>query len=421
MKTTFDPRVNDVRCVDAEAFRAGANGVPMESGIKEIAALFARRKAELEERAAPVLKALEAQAKTLREHAEEAATRWEVLKEKHGNDVPRLFKPIFLLVASVGAVVAEAVLLAPMLDMVGIADPQHQLWTAVGIIAAASGLVHLCLERREQRPDARWPLVITGAVVVGLALVGLFRADQMAFAAMASGSLFGEFLRQHPWLRAAVMVFLTLLFPIAATLIPHACFDELHNWWQYRKARRLATKLSRNADLAEKRLEGQQEELQHQLAELDERATEWKASYESFYELGKEVGARQRPRWTVWAKAGAVGGLGFLGPVVAQYFLGVLSPALLGASALLAGSLGLASGAYFHRRWAHPPAKEYLELANLQFRDPVARGEQAQLPAIATGDDRIPAERLPERVCIPSTEKALPYGADGEERLREVS
>lgn len=420
MKTAFDPRVIDIRYVEAEAFRAGANCVPKEPGLREIAACFARQKEGIEEQAAPVVSALEAKAATLRASADEASEWWDVLKQKHGEDLPRWFGPLILLVTSVVAIAAEAVLLAPMLDMVGVADPEHQLWLAVGIIIAASGFFHWCLLRKRKAPDARWPLTVISLVLLGLACVGLFRAEQMTFAATASGSLFGEFLKQHSWLKSGVFVFLTLLFPVAATLVPHSALDELHEWWQYRQARRRVGKFAEQANHAEKRLQGEQEELQHKLAELDQLAEEWKAAYESFYELGKQVGARQRPRWTVWAKAVLVGGLTIVASILAAIFIfeGLTS---MGAvlSGLLGVSSGLGSAAYFHRRWAHPSPKDYLKLANLQFRNATEVALQHRLPEGSHSVQVAVASELPGRFHGPVVDKT--DGTDDGQALREAS
>ena len=108
--------------VEDQAFLDGANGVPKEHGLSEIQGQCDRRKAEVRRDAAPVIQDLDAHAKTFRELANAAQEHWEAVKEEHGTNIPRLILPLFLLAASAVAVAAEGLILAPMLDMIGVED-----------------------------------------------------------------------------------------------------------------------------------------------------------------------------------------------------------------------------------------------------------------------------------------------------------
>jgi hypothetical protein len=397
------------RSIEDQAFLDGANGVPKEHGLREIQGQCDRNKAALRKKAAPEIQKLEAHAQTLRALADEAQEHWQAVKGEQGTDLPRLFLSLLLLAASALAVAAEAFLLAPMLDMIGVADPQWQLVTAVGIVTGAAILIHFCLLRRERQPEERWPLAVTAGVIVGLAFLGLLRAQQMAFAAIASGSLFGQFLKAHVWLSRAVMVFLTLLFPVAATLVPHSSLEELHKWWQYRRARNRAEKLARRANHAEKERDGRKEKLAHELAEVDEQAKEWKAVYETFHALGAEVGATRPPRWTVWAKASALAVVIFVLALAAAYsVLGSFTLLSFLLAVLLATAAWVLGAVYFYRRWEHPSAKGYRKMARLKFRDGEPRELPTETPATAV-------EPLPQESHLPQPVSS------GNGRSREVS
>ena len=396
MKTRFNARTTGVRLVEAEGFRDGANGVSPEHTQNEITATCERRKAEVREEMAQQIKTLEAQAQTLRPRADEAQARWEAIKQEYGSQAPHLVKPICLLLVSLGAIAAEAFLLAPMLDMIGIADPDWQLWTAAGIITAAGILIHFCLEHREQH-KSWWPVLVSGLTVIGLTLVGLMRAEQVAFAATVSGSLFGEFLKAHPLLRQAVFVFLTLLFPVAATLIPHTSMEQLHNWWRFRKARKQAIKLGQAASKVEKKLEGKREELDAQLHQLDDQAQEWQSAYATYYELGRAIGAKRPPRWTIWAKATAAALVVFaVATLLSVALLGGL-PIGLAIAGLAATASWLIAAVYFYRRWEHPSALRYLKWARLQFREGDENSRMRRISSQPVADPAAEQNLLPER------------------------
>jgi uncharacterized membrane protein len=416
-KATNSSGFRKARSVEAAGFFAGANNVPKESAEVEIDSQTEVQKEAVNQLGVRDIRALEGKSKTLSALADAAQQRWQELRQKHGDAVPRFFKPLMLLTGSVAAILSETYLLAPMLDMIGIANPDYQLWTAVGIIAAASGLVHYCLEKRQQVPQARWPIFVAAGVFVGLVAVGLFRAEQMAFGAIASGSLFGNFLKEHPILRCTVMVFLTLLFPVSATLVPHAALEELHNWWEYRRARSRAVKFTRRANETEKALEARREKLTHQLIQLDGRAEELKAAYATYHKLGEEVGASQRPRWTVWLKTAAVAGLTFLVCLSVAYLLGGVTTAAVLLSALASVISAAIALPYFHHRWNHPSPRQYLRQANSQFRS--RNVSKASTNTQARSSRTVPVQAPEKSYDIAVEAMRLPSKANGEFSSKE--
>lgn len=368
--TTLDPRTTDVRLIEAEGFRDGANGVEKDAALQEIDAAFARRQAEVREQAAVELGDLEGEAKTLKAFAQEAEARWEAVRNEHGHDLPRLFMPLVVFVLSWFAIAAEAILIAPLLDMIGIADRTHQLWAAAAIVLIAALIFDYYFKQKEEGSPILLAAILAIATLVGLTLVGLMRGEQLTFVAEVSGNPLAEFLHTHPWLRQGVFVFLTLFFPIAASVGLYTSTGQMHQWWRFRKTRRRAETLTPAANQAEHSLEGRKEELAQQLAQLEEQAEEWKSVYATYHRLGEARGASRPPRWFVWAKATAVAVL-VLVPTVAlsAVLLGSIAPLGLMLSTLFAAAVWLGAAVFFYRRWEHPSAIQYLKWARLEFRE----------------------------------------------------
>jgi hypothetical protein len=408
MKTQFDPKTASARVIEQEGFRHGANDVPAQDALNEIDSTFARRKAEIREAASPRIKLAEAEAASLRKLSQEAQSRWNALKANAGDEVPRIGMPLLKVILGMFALGAEAILLAPTLDMVGIADPDHQLWAAAAIVTIAAVIFHHYLETRHALPPDRLAQILGASAISGLLVLGLMRAKQLAFAANLSGNPMGRFLHDVPWLGGILFVFLTVFFPVSAAIALHHGFDNIHAWLQFRKAQKRATRLSRNADQAQKKLESESEQLEHQLDQLDQRTQEWKSAYQTYHHLGCEVGAKQRPLWIVWVKATVLAIVAFVFCVVAGTLLsGPLASLGLVLSLLIACATWMVAATYFHRRWEHPSPAQYLEQANLRFRN-------------GTGSP-IPTRPLPVQRSI-SGAKVLPIAnADENASVREVN
>lgn len=387
MKSELDPKTSTVVSVEAAGFKDGTNGVVPEHGQDQIDSRFGRLEAEVRESASERAKALEALANTLTHASKEAQERWQMLREKHGDKHPGLFTALFLLGVSFVALAAEAILLAPILDILGIADPDHQLWAAAAIVTIAAVLFHQYLEHRQELSRERLPQVLAASATVGLIVLGVLRARQLQFAADLGGGPLGEFLREHSWLGGTMFVFLTLGFPAAAALALHQGGNRIHSWWNFRQGRKKATKLAAAAEQAKKQLESQQERLEEQTQQLREQCKEWKAAYRVHHSLGVQVGAKRRPSWTVWAKATVSTVLMFVVAAVVASILegGSLTTLGLLLSSLLAGAAWLGAAVYFHRKWEHPSPEQYLKQADLRFRDDPRRTPIAMEPAKING------------------------------------
>ena len=370
MKTHANMSAPDIRWVEAEAFRDGANDVPKDTAVAELDATFGRRKSEAREEGIPLIKDLEARVKTFLARAQEATARWEALKQKHVAAVPRLFVPLVYLTLTVFTVIAEGTLLAPIMDAFGIANPDHQLIAAGTFVAAAAILFHLYLSNREQETRKLLPSILAGVMAVGLIVLGIMRAEELTFAATLAGSLLGQFLTAHPWLGKTLFVLFTFAFPVAAAVGLHEGTNRIHEWWEYRKARRQAKKFSTAANHTEKLLESEKDQLEQQLAQLDEQAKEWKSTYETFHALGAAVGAKRRSVWTIWAKATGLAMLVFVIAAFAVSFT-LHSPVVIHfvLCGLLAAAVWVIAVVHYYRKWQNPSPKEYLRLAHLRFRN----------------------------------------------------
>jgi hypothetical protein len=183
----------NARTVRAVGFFHGSQGVPSETGIGEITADFEIVSSALRERAAAAEKAAEA-----RVLAQERAERlnqedWNRLRAEAGEKIPNRLVPAAFIAVTVAAAVADVVLLAPMVDAMGIPDPTHQLFVAISFVAIGGMLiegVRALLERafNVQTKDvpagkrrAAFRLAAAAAVlalaVTALFAIGLWRAE----------------------------------------------------------------------------------------------------------------------------------------------------------------------------------------------------------------------------------------------------
>jgi succinate dehydrogenase hydrophobic anchor subunit len=217
------------------------------------------------------------------------------------------------------AIAGEMVLLAPVMDGFGIADPFWQYFTATVLVLVSSGLLELTIHHihpasqdeddnkkgqatnRENRPR---PFGVLGVVItvfltaLAFALVcvlGWWRAEEMIFAAEVVGDEWQNFLSQNPTLTKVCVTLLTIGLPIFAAIAFDWGFDRLRLAWEWRKARWADARYSRKLDAAQKKLEAEQEKRDQQIAILEQQKREWTNTYLEKHELGRLLGAHQRP------------------------------------------------------------------------------------------------------------------------------
>jgi hypothetical protein len=356
--------------VEALGFYHGSQHVPAESGQQQITADFERRKAQRRQESAESIKQLEARVQTLERLSALANEHWEKLQTRLGDVVPRFFIPMVMLLLGTLALAAETFLLAPALDMLGVADPLEQKLIAGPLCALAAIIFHYALTAfHERRPGGKavLPCILAGATIIGLVILGVARARQMAFSASLNNNPLAEFMAEHTVLGTTLFVFLTLFFPIAAGVAVHEGTESARQWWEYVIARRRARILPRKLDDASKKLEGEEEKLDQDITAIEERRKEFTGIYDQYYALGEKNGAEQGPYWHVIAKAAGVGVLVFVtGALISRVFGPWTTPALM-LSLLVGLVAGLLSVVYFHRVWAHPSPEQLLRRQQLQF------------------------------------------------------
>jgi hypothetical protein len=200
----------------------------------------------------------------------------------------------------------------------------------------------------------------TGAgALIALAALGILRGHQNAFAATLAENPLGQFLHDYPLLATAFFVFLTIGFPLAAAFALTFSLKEVQDWREYREAKERAESVPNHLIQSEKQLDAEKEKLVHDLKALDGEENQWLNTYLTHYERGRTIGAKQSPRWVLWAKSLSLAGLvlGLTGCLAAwSPFLPVLPLATLGAAYV-----------YFRQRRIHPSLDEYNALQNVRF------------------------------------------------------
>jgi hypothetical protein len=373
MKTSSIDRHSKTVDLAALAFYAGANRVDYGEGVAQIEATHAKMAKELAAARTAEVASLEAQETTLMHLAPQAQERWAQMRERYKEDPPRVIVPLAMGAVGVGAAVAEAIMLAPALDMLLIKDPVLQLVLAIVISLASAVLLHFALDAyRKQAPSSLPLFCAAGAALMGLVLFGIWRAQAVAFAATHGKGPLGPFFSEWSGLTTLVICFITLVIPLAAAFAIGYALNHVWQWWEFRKARRGASRLKTALDSATKQVESAKKQLALEIDQIKHRNEEWQAQYKHYWQLGHENGARRGPAWRVYMKSAAVA-LGVIACGVVLSLLGISSAVLGGGIAGIAA--GLAAAAYFHHQWEHPTPEQFLKNANTRFTDGGAQSE----------------------------------------------
>ena len=128
--------------------------------------------------------------------------------------------PVCVVLLAVLAIISEALLLAPAMDILNVTNEIAQLFTAFGIAAVAGLTFHFVWESfvSEAFPKI-WKVtvrVVAAMLAFGLIVWGILRGYQVAFAASLNQNPLGDFLSGHPILSSIFFVFITLATPVIA-------------------------------------------------------------------------------------------------------------------------------------------------------------------------------------------------------------
>jgi Skp family chaperone for outer membrane proteins len=361
---TLISRINESRRVECDGFYDGAHGTPLQTGLEEIDGKFDEKKANLQKDAVTNQKRLEAEFKHLEEIAPAIERQVRTAEEKaFGRSLP-LVLPVCVVLLALLAIISEALLLAPAMDILNVTNEIAQLFTAFGIAAVAGLTFHFVWESftSEEFPKI-WKVtvrVVAGMLAFGLIVWGILRGYQVAFAASLNQNPLGDFLSGHPILSSIFFVFITLATPVIAATATHYGAHRVQAWWEWKTAKIKFEALSKRRAAAAKELEAQEKGLQLGLKALDEERKQWKSIYSVHHERGGMHGAKQEAYWIVIAKATFAALFALL---ACGWFIFFMSPFFV----LFPVVVWWGAFMYYRRQWRTPSRIEFYELEHVQF------------------------------------------------------
>lgn len=363
--------------VECDGFFEGSNGTKIETGLQKLDARFDKQRTELQKNTVTRQKQLEAELQHLDSIKPDVDRQWATITRDSGDQIPSVAMPVIVAAIAFLAVVAEARMLAPALDLLNVTDSVSQLLSALGISFITALAFHFAWETftREDFPRL-WKLAIrimAGALSVGMVFWGVLRGLQVGFSADLAQSPLGEFLRGHPVLSSVFYVLITLAVPVIAATASHYSHTALEKWWRWHKVSGQVKDISKRRAYAAKLLESEKEALAHGLKQLEHQAKEAKAIYARSHERGVRNGTRQEQFWTVLLKstlAAIVALIGF------GWFIFVISPFF----ALIPVAVWM--GAFFHyrRQWRSPNPSEFYDLERVKFVMAATDAKASEVP-----------------------------------------
>jgi len=350
--------------LDAFAFYQGAQGVPLQHTLEEIAAAHDTERAKLQEESARREKPMEAIIDRLEKHRPEVDDAWGAVARRLGPLTPPAATAIIVGIMGVAALAVDAVLVGPGLDAVGISDPLVQFVAAFGLAALSATLFHLAYETIGQhRHTAEIAIVrraLAGFAILALLAWGVLRGYQVKFAADIAHNPLGGFLGEHPMLASLFFCFVTLAAPLVGAAAFHDAAPRIFDLLTWKRARHSHEELHKELGIARKNLEEQRVVLDKGISQLDAQQRSWEAAAAQYHDRGRTNGARQDPHWLVllkstgWSLGGLVLGsvLGaFLAPLYFVLPIGVWTAAFL----------------YYRRARFYPTYDEFKRLENTRF------------------------------------------------------
>lgn len=373
--------------IEAEAYRNGTQGTSIESAIAETDASFERKKELVRLETAETIKKIEGSRNVAQNRRTESENRWQMWRELTGNITPPFASPLGRVMGAFAAITGEAVLLAPLMDLLGVADPDYQYVMAGVIVIFLALLCELPIELWKKSVNRYAVYAVGTAVGLGMIALGVFRAFGLQTIETKKSPLIAEFLGSNSTLTAVVIAFLTAGLPIGAAFAFETGWHGLSRFKQWKKARRDALKFARLEEVLTKKLEAETEKRDRQIAALDEMSAAWRAGQQQAHDEGIRDGAIRKPFWEI-AFLLFGGGILILSLVMAFTYifcdatLGLVIESDLGRFALY---LGLAIGCvsvfafYVLIGWNSPSAKQLYRNRTVVFKNveyPLLAGKQ---------------------------------------------
>jgi hypothetical protein len=318
--TTKSNKLKIQRALDKGRYD-GANGTQGEDFQEQVDHATERNVHKLEREASGPMRRLEA----IKAHSEDRVAAAQArLNEILAEGRPKaLFYGLLLLTMCLGAICSEVYLLMPTMRGFGIAEPLHQFLTAGGIVLMGATILKfvysetrqyyaMTTEDRAKAPNWKLQRVLLPCVAVlvltGFFVLGLFRASEMIFAnELDQTSALGQFVGQHEGLTKAVMVFLTVMLPVAGAIALTHGIEIVKAWFEWARLRYSSWLHNRRIHQTTKALQAGQEQLDKQIAEHRRYGSEIKAEYRDGYNHGQQLGMHKLPVWFYVVKTIAVG------------------------------------------------------------------------------------------------------------------
>jgi ABC-type multidrug transport system fused ATPase/permease subunit len=328
MRSRSRNSARDQRDVRAEGFRDGSQQVAPVALPKELQAKFSQAREGVQIAAADGIKRAEAVVAGLDQRIVVAGERWQIMKAELGELPPALLLPLCAILSAVLVIIGESLFLSPVMDGFGISEYWEQRCLAAVIVLVASGAFEISkkLFHRISRPapeaadDAATPkrvwversifavfALLTLATLAFIFVLGWWRAEEMAFAATATGGAmqndsWSRFMGDNLPLTRTLVVLFALMLPAFVAFAFEYGADKLRHAMAWRRSRKPVERLPQQREHAQKKLEAATEKRDRQVTALTEQQAEWTESYLQSHELGRRVGAWRLPLWQALIK-----------------------------------------------------------------------------------------------------------------------
>lgn len=312
---------NDVRMLEAEAFRDGTQGIDPSAALEEIDKHFAQLQEQQMISTKDTLKSLEGDIEDITQKKFDTDRHWADLEMRSNGMPPPMFLCVLAVVFSSLVVVGETIFLAPVMDGFGIADPAWQHLLASVVVLVCSGLFEITKNRwhqfdldetaidesvRSRAVSRRTQILLLCFLnILTLPLVcilGYWRAEEMIFAAKIHSGSWQSFLSDNATLTRFVVVLLTVGLPVFVAMAFDWGVSGLRFAIDWRNTRRAYNHLNTALARTTKALEAEEEKEEGEQQALEEKRREWNQVYLQNHELGQTVGAHQLPLWQMNVK-----------------------------------------------------------------------------------------------------------------------
>jgi hypothetical protein len=347
--------------LEAHAFFQGAHGVDLKPGLEQVQANFDQEAAKYSHEAVAREKKHETVLERVRAVLPDAEAEADQVNARIGDRKPQVVLPVFVVSCALFMAAGEITILAPAMDVLNITNPFVQVFAATAIMLISCVAYHLAWD---SFTSDRFPRILRNierliaiGVTIGLISWGIFRGNQVAFAANLNHNPLGQFLSGHPVLASSFYVFVTLITPLVVANAAQFGFHNLRDWWEWKTANAKVDRLKETRVTAQKQLETEREQHQQALKQLASECAQWKASYRIHHERGVKHKALQEPMVLVYLKTAATA-------LIAGALLFWLP---LPVTICVALAAGLAAFLHFRRKREHPNAEQYLKTQRVQF------------------------------------------------------